>query len=164
MRNTFSKKKKMNNFLKEHAYRLSQISSRGSNITIHPLRNIMDVFWEDGCHSAPWCSSLLLALNWRCQVGCCGWGSCRSRSTGPKRPHPEEKVLSSSFLGDWAQNYQVAGKHPFLCQRCVISLREIVPSEQKAMTAHYSPLAWNNPRTERPGRLQSMGSLRVGHD
>ena len=154
----------MNNFLKEHAYRLSQISSRGSNIAIHPLRNIMDVFWEDGCHSAPWCSSLLLALNWRCQVGCCGWGSCRSRSTGPKRPHPEEKVLSSSFLGDWAQNYQVAGKHPFLCQRCVISLREIVPSEQKAMTAHYSPLAWNNPRTERPGRLQSMGSLRVGHD
>ena len=33
----------LNNFLKEHAYRLSQISSRGSNITIHPLRNIMDV-------------------------------------------------------------------------------------------------------------------------
>ena len=27
-------------------------------------------------------------------------------------------------------NYQVAGKYPFLCQRCVISLRVIVPSEQ----------------------------------
>ena len=26
-------------------------------------------------------------------------------------------------------NYQVAGKDPFLCQRCVISSREIVPSE-----------------------------------
>ena len=26
-------------------------------------------------------------------------------------------------------NYQVAGKYPFLCQRCVISLRVIVPSE-----------------------------------
>ena len=62
------------------------------------------------------------------------------------------------------RNYQVAGKHPFLCQRCVISLREIVPSEQKAMTTHYSPLAWKNPRLERPGRLQSMGSLRVGHN
>ena len=36
-------KNMLNNFLKEHAYRLSQISSRGSNITIHPLRNIMDV-------------------------------------------------------------------------------------------------------------------------
>ena len=26
-------------------------------------------------------------------------------------------------------NYQVTGEYPFLCQRCVISLREIVPSE-----------------------------------
>ena len=26
-------------------------------------------------------------------------------------------------------NYQVAGKYPFLCQRCVISLRSTVPSE-----------------------------------
>ena len=26
-------------------------------------------------------------------------------------------------------HYHVAGKYPFLCQRCVISLREIVPSE-----------------------------------
>ena len=43
-------------------------------------------------------------------------------------------------------------------------MREIVPSEKKAMLTHYSPLAWKNPRTERPGRLQSMGSLRVRHD
>ena len=27
-----------------------------------------------------------------------------------------------------------------------------------------SILAWKIPRTEEPGRLQSMGSLRVGHD
>ena len=26
-------------------------------------------------------------------------------------------------------NYHVAGKHPFVCQRCVISLRAIVSSE-----------------------------------
>ena len=43
MRNTFSEKNMPNNFPKEHAYRLSQISSHGSNITIHPLRNIRDV-------------------------------------------------------------------------------------------------------------------------
>ena len=44
----------LNNFLKEHAYRLSQISSRGSNINIHPLSNIMDVrFWEDGAPKLP---------------------------------------------------------------------------------------------------------------
>ena len=29
---------------------------------------------------------------------------------------------------------------------------------------HSSPLAWKIPWTEEPGRLQSMGSLRVGHD
>ena len=35
---------------------------------------------------------------------------------------------------------------------------------EKAMVAHSSTLAWKSPWTEEPGRLQSMGSLRVGHD
>ena len=29
---------------------------------------------------------------------------------------------------------------------------------------HSSILAWKIPRTEEPGRLQSMGSQRIGHD
>ncbi|KAM7226441.1 hypothetical protein CapIbe_022586 [Capra ibex] len=45
MRKTLSEKSILKNFLKEHAYRQSQISSRGSNITIHPLRNIMDMVY-----------------------------------------------------------------------------------------------------------------------
>ena len=32
------------------------------------------------------------------------------------------------------------------------------------MAPHSSTLAWKTPWTEEPGRLQSMGSLRVGHD
>ena len=32
------------------------------------------------------------------------------------------------------------------------------------MAAHSSTLAWKIPWMEEPGRLQSMGSLRVGHD
>ena len=32
------------------------------------------------------------------------------------------------------------------------------------MATHSSTLAWKIPWTEEPGRLQSMGSLRVGHD
>ena len=32
------------------------------------------------------------------------------------------------------------------------------------MTTHSSPLVWKIPWTEEPGRLQSMMSLRVGHD
>uniref|UniRef100_A0A4W2FBQ3 Pregnancy-associated glycoprotein 1-like n=1 Tax=Bos indicus x Bos taurus TaxID=30522 RepID=A0A4W2FBQ3_BOBOX len=51
MRKTLSGKNTLNNFLKEHAYSLSQISSRESNLTIHPLRNIMDMSILGG-----WCS------------------------------------------------------------------------------------------------------------
>ena len=36
--------------------------------------------------------------------------------------------------------------------------------EEKAMAPHSSTLAWKIPRTEEPGRLQSMGLLRVRHD
>ena len=34
---------------------------------------------------------------------------------------------------------------------------------EKAMAPHSSTLAWKIPWVEEPGRLQSMGSLRVGH-
>ena len=35
---------------------------------------------------------------------------------------------------------------------------------EKEMATHSSVLAWKIPWTEEPGRLQSMGSLRVRHD
>ena len=35
---------------------------------------------------------------------------------------------------------------------------------EEAMAPHSSTLAWKIPWMEEPGRLQSMGSLRVGHD
>ena len=35
---------------------------------------------------------------------------------------------------------------------------------EKAMAPHSSTLAWKIPWMEEPGRLRSMGSLRVGHD
>ena len=35
---------------------------------------------------------------------------------------------------------------------------------EKAMVAHSSILAWKIPWMEEPGKLQFMGSLRVGHD
>ena len=37
-------------------------------------------------------------------------------------------------------------------------------NSEKAMAPHSSTLDWKIPWTEEPGRLQSMGSLRVGHD
>ena len=38
------------------------------------------------------------------------------------------------------------------------------PALEKAMAPHSSALAWRIPGTGGPGGLQSMGSLRVGHD
>ena len=39
-----------------------------------------------------------------------------------------------------------------------------VSVEEKALATHSSTLAWKITWMEEPGRLQSMGSLRVGHD
>ena len=35
---------------------------------------------------------------------------------------------------------------------------------EKEMATHASILAWEMPRTEEPGGLQSMGLQKVGHD
>ena len=40
----------------------------------------------------------------------------------------------------------------------------VLEQAEKAMATHSSTLAWKIPWTEEPGGLQSMGSLRVGHD
>ena len=43
-------------------------------------------------------------------------------------------------------------------------LELITQLREKAMASHSGTLTWQIPWTEEPGRLQSMGSLRVGHD
>ena len=35
---------------------------------------------------------------------------------------------------------------------------------EKEMVIHSSTIAWKIPWTEEPGRIQSLGSQRVGHD
>ena len=49
-------------------------------------------------------------------------------------------------------------------KRRVINIYNIEKFLEKAMAPHSSTLAWKIPWAEEPGRLQSMGSLRVGHD
>ena len=41
---------------------------------------------------------------------------------------------------------------------------QVRSGSEKAMAPHSSTLAWKTPWTEEPGGLQSMRSLRVGHD
>ena len=90
------------NFLKEHAYRLSQISSCGSNITIHPLRNIMNVNVLGG-----WCSTVppgALALHWG-SSGDATWdvgagAPAGGRNTGEQGPIPRGE--GSLILNSWS--------------------------------------------------------------
>ena len=52
--------------------------------------------------------------------------------------------------------------HLPIIEYCVPNCMPALCSQEKAMAPHSSTLAWKIPWTEEPGRLQSMGSLRVG--
>ena len=129
MRNTISGKNILNSFLKEHTYKLSQISFRGSNLTTHPLRNIRDVSILGG-----WCPGGL-AWHWGSSGGA-RWDvgivflqkaeTVGNRDPTQRRRHSHPQLL---FFVTGPGNYQVTGKHPFVCERCIISLSAIVPSE-----------------------------------
>ena len=63
---------------------------------------------------------------------------------------------------------------PFICQEAVKHLSTMRETWvwalgwedplEREMAIHSSTIAWKIPWTEEPGRLQSMGSQRVGHD
>ena len=55
------------------------------------------------------------------------------------------------------------GKCFLLCGLLVKGSWDKLPLE-KELATHSSILAWEIPRTEEPGELQSMGSQRVRHD
>ena len=52
---------------------------------------------------------------------------------------------------------------PAVQETRVQSLSQVDPLEQ-GLATHSSTRAWRISRTEEPGRLQSTGSQRVGHD
>ena len=58
---------------------------------------------------------------------------------------------------------QTVKRLPTMQETRVRSLGQEDPLE-KEMAAHSSILAWRIPWMEEPGRLQSTGSRRVGHD
>ena len=51
-----------------------------------------------------------------------------------------------------------------MCVCARVYFFSLMEDPEKAMAPHSSTLAWKIPWMEAPGRLQSMGSLRVGHD
>ena len=86
--------------------------------------------------------------------------------------HHSSKVsilrLSAFFIVQLSHPYMTTGKIITLARQTfvgkVTSLLLNILSRmvmEKAMATHSNPLAWKMPWTEEPGRLQSMGSLRV---
>ena len=68
------------------------------------------------------------------------------------------------FTVVWASLVAKRIKHlPAMRETQVQSLGQEDPLE-KELATHSSTLAWRIPWTEEPGRLQSMGSQRVGHN
>ena len=70
------------------------------------------------------------------------------------------RVLTPGRLPRWRW---WSRSHLALHEMWVQSLGGEGPLEEGTAT-HSSTLAWEVPRTEEPGRLQSMGSQRAGHD
>ena len=78
----------------------------------------------------------------------------------------------SNILHDSIVNHLPSGTFNFVffCQSCakaylvLLNLGNWMSVSEKAMAPHSSTLAWKIPWMEEPGRLKSMGSLRVGHD
>ena len=82
-------------------------------------------------------------------------------------------TLSQHPLPYWGFSYLGRGMSLLghsLLQRCTaapycrINIQYLFLFLSYFMAPHSSTLAWKIPWTEEPGRLQSMGSLRVGHD
>ena len=75
-------------------------------------------------------------------------------------PHPHHIIWGQvlSILARCHSNMYVVVSH------CGFNLHSLTINAEKAMAPHSSTLAWKIPWTEEPGRLQSMGSRRVGHD
>ena len=67
-----------------------------------------------------------------------------------------------------AHGEEARGRHHRITEKSHFNLKSVYHllgrDPEKAMAPHSSTLAWKIPWTEEPGRLQSIGSLMVGHD
>ena len=81
----------------------------------------------------------------------------KALANAPSEPRPgEQRVRDRHQSGTWRNTLNLEE---------LTKISDPVPtSPEKAVAPHSNTLAWKIPWTEEPGRLQSMGSLRVRHD
>ena len=70
--------------------------------------------------------------------------------------------LNTVFIDGTGQPFKTAKKKKKKKTSPIYTVLDV--QSEKAMAPHSSTLAWKIPWAGDPGRLQSMGSLRVGHD
>ena len=145
--------------LSAHAVSAPRVKSPG------PLKSLLQTSYTGACWGGQpgrgvnarlpgqvWCQ-----LQWRASSGP---GAPNSVPGLPWPPGDLWGLLSRKYASLVAQSV----KHlPTIQETRVRSLGQKVPME-KEMATHSSILAWKIPWMEEPGRLQSMGSQRVGHD
>ena len=65
---------------------------------------------------------------------------------------------------DWKSQFSFQSQRKALPKNAHTTTQLHSSHMEKEMATHSSTIAWKIPWTEEPGRLQSMGSQRVGHD
>ena len=97
------------------------------------------------------CYSTLSVVGWICQYGSMDIGTWI--------------LLTSCVLGGSTVHHSSESLPITQCfWRSIVIWWETYKLSEKAVAPHSSTLAWKIPWMEEPGGLQSMGSLRVGHD
>ena len=100
-------------------------------------------------------------------AGLCSQGPLSAKSWAP---HPDPCERRSLEKGrQWTRGFSACCLLSVHFPACTCEVRPEFGVQssllaEKAMAPHSSTLAWKIPWTEEPGRLQSMGLLRVGHD
>ena len=67
-------------------------------------------------------------------------------------------------LAKGLRQFEEENPSPLSRKKASLELRIVEKRTEKAMAPDSSTLAWKIPWMEEPGGLQSMGSLRVGHN
>ena len=105
-------------------------------------------------HQAP------LSMGFQRQEYCSGFDISFSRRSS----WPRDQTCIIFCIDMWVLYHWVTREAHIIHSSSSVLLVAQYLLPEKAMAPHSSTLAWKIPWTEEPGRLQSMGSWRVGHD
>ena len=78
--------------------------------------------------------------------------------------HPQWAGLAANPSPKYYPSVDNVSRYGFAPLLKLLYFEHLLYATEKAMAPHTSTLAWKIPWMEEPGRLQSMGLLKVGHD